>query len=194
MSFDRAIAIRPDYADAHYNRAGLMGDLGRHEEAVAGYDMASRLLARDYVAADGTAHAPPDLYAYDADSRLLPARLGRTVRIAGMREAIRWTRTQAGRNMLFLTLDDEYGLFEATVFPDAAKALPRNFEMYGPYVVTGRVERQYDSVGITAERVIGLEETGIAKPQAATDGEGEPAKPPAAGDGEDMICQTRSNM
>lgn len=62
--------------------------------------------------------------------------------------------------MLFLTMDDEWGLFEVTVFPDAARELPRNFERYGPYLVTGRVDRQYDSIGVAAETVTGwVEET-----------------------------------
>jgi DNA polymerase III alpha subunit len=71
--------------------------------------------------------------------------------------------------MLFLTLDDEHGLFEVTVFPAGARELPRNFDAYGPYLVTGRVERQYDSIGIAAERVVVFAPPRIAKPQAGMD-------------------------
>ncbi|MCY2928102.1 MAG: DNA polymerase III subunit alpha [Planctomycetota bacterium] len=116
-----------------------------------------------------------------ADSRGLGALVGRTVVIAGMLEARRLTRTQAGREVLFLTLDDEYGLFEATVFPAAARELPRTFDAYGPYAVSGKVERQYDSVGIAAERVVVFSQQTAAKPQAVTDVE-------------KRICRTGSNI
>ena len=55
--------------------------------------------------------------------------------------------------MMFLTLDDEYGLFEVTLFPSLCRRLVRSFLRYGPYVVTGKVEDQYDSLSITAETV-----------------------------------------
>ena len=90
----------------------------------------------------------------DTDSRQLRSRIGRRVRIAGMREALRATKTRTGRRMIFLTMDDEYGLFEATVFPDAARRVPRSFSAYGPYVVSGRLEQQHDSVVVAADRVV----------------------------------------
>ncbi len=89
----------------------------------------------------------------DADSRQLPRRVGRAVRIAGVLEAYRTTATQKGQTMSFLTLEDEWGLFEVTVFPDARKRMRINFSRYGPYIVAGRVEEQYDSITITADRV-----------------------------------------
>ncbi len=90
----------------------------------------------------------------DADSRDLPHRVGRRVRLAGVVEARRSTAAGTdGKPMMFLTLDDEFGLFEVTVFPDIlARAHPR-LDRYGPYLVTGRVEDQYGSLTVTAERV-----------------------------------------
>ena len=88
----------------------------------------------------------------DADSRDLPAAAGRRVRIAGLLEARRTTDTARGERMGFLTFDDEFGLFEVTVFPDA-RAAAGPFHTYGPYVITGRVESQYDEITITADRV-----------------------------------------
>ncbi|MFB3894193.1 MAG: DNA polymerase III subunit alpha [Phycisphaerae bacterium] len=86
------------------------------------------------------------------DSRQIPSRVGQTVRIAGVIEAGRTTATQAGREMMFLTMDDEWGLFEVTLFPDVRRAAgPLN--QYGPYVVTGRVEDQYGSISVSAEEV-----------------------------------------
>jgi len=90
--------------------------------------------------------------ATDADSRDLPGRVGRRVRIAGMLEAQRATPTRAGKTMLFLTLDDEYGLFEVTVFPDACRKIPP-IRRHGPYVVTGKVEQQYGAVTVSAESI-----------------------------------------
>jgi DNA polymerase III alpha subunit len=88
----------------------------------------------------------------DADSRDLPAAVGRRVRIAGLLEARRTTETARGERMGFLTFDDEFGLFEVTVFPDAQQAVGP-LGAYGPYVIAGRVESQYDEITITAESV-----------------------------------------
>ena len=88
----------------------------------------------------------------DADSRHLPHRVGRRVRIAGVLEARRATQTRKGRRMMFLTLDDEFGLFEAGAFPDACNTC-RTMASYGPYVIAGRVEEKYGTVTINADRV-----------------------------------------
>ena len=87
----------------------------------------------------------------NAVSRDLPRRIGRRIRIAGVLEARRTTRTRNGRQMMFMTLDDEFGLFEATVFPGACRAA--GFGTYGPYIVEGRVEEQYDTVTVTTDRI-----------------------------------------
>ena len=42
-SYDRAIALQPDFADAHGNRATVLGALGRLDESLAGYDRALSL-------------------------------------------------------------------------------------------------------------------------------------------------------
>jgi tetratricopeptide (TPR) repeat protein len=56
-SFDRAVVINPDLAPAHHQRAALLQDLKRHEEAVAAYRTALRLDPRNAQAANdlGTA-------------------------------------------------------------------------------------------------------------------------------------------
>ena len=82
----------------------------------------------------------------------LPGRVGRTVRIAGVVEAQRTARTQTGQTMMFLTMEDEWGLFEAIVFPQAYSAIGP-LDRYGPYVVSGKVQEQYGSVTVTADRV-----------------------------------------
>ncbi len=89
----------------------------------------------------------------DADSRDLARRVGRCVRIAGVMEAQRLCRTDSGQTMTFLTLDDEFGLFEATLFPNVC-AVVGALDRYGPYVINGVVEEQYGSITVTARGVL----------------------------------------
>jgi DNA polymerase III alpha subunit len=96
----------------------------------------------------------------DTLSGELPGRIGRYVRIAGVLEAQRTARTQRGQTMMFLTLDDEQGLFEATLFPNTYAAVGV-LDRYGPYVIAGKVEEQYGSVTVTANRV-GLHRAKVA--------------------------------
>jgi DNA-directed DNA polymerase III PolC len=85
------------------------------------------------------------------DSRALAGAVGKRVRIAGVLEAQRSALTVRGGTMLFLTLDDEFGLFEVTVFPDQARTC--QIGGYGPYLITGTVEDQYGAVTIRAQSV-----------------------------------------
>ena len=94
----------------------------------------------------------------DTDSRGLAGRIGRRVRIGGVVEAQRICRTDSGQTMAFLTLDDEWGLFEATLFPSVCAALGP-LESYGPYIIDGIVEKKYGSITVTARQVL----TGKAK-------------------------------
>jgi len=116
----------------------------------------------------------------DADSRDLPARIGQEVRIAGVLEARRATPTRNGGTMMFLTLEDEFGLFEATVFPDAAAGIGSALERYGPYRITGRVEQQYGSIGINARRVERVDGRGRMGPSSAPRFDRPPAATTAA--------------
>jgi DNA polymerase III alpha subunit len=88
----------------------------------------------------------------DADSRDLPGRVGRRVRIAGVLEAQRTAQTQTGQTMMFATLDDEYGLFEAVCFP-ATFAASGPMDRYGPWIVTGKIQEQYGTITVTADAV-----------------------------------------
>jgi DNA polymerase III alpha subunit len=89
----------------------------------------------------------------DARSGDLPGRVGRSVRLAGMLEAARVTQTSRDESMMFLTLDDEDGLFEATVFPDVCRALRGRMQDYGPYIVSGMVEDQYGSLTVSTRNI-----------------------------------------
>ncbi|MBL7132937.1 MAG: DNA polymerase III subunit alpha [Phycisphaerae bacterium] len=88
----------------------------------------------------------------DCDSRDLGRRVGRRVKIAGLVEAQRMTRRRDGRRMMFLTFDDEYGLFEVVMF--AGRAGPvRALTRYGPHIISGTVQEQYGTVTISAANV-----------------------------------------
>lgn len=89
----------------------------------------------------------------DADSRNLAGRIGRRVRLGGVIEAQRICRTDSGQTMAFLTLDDEWGLFEATLFPSVCAAMGP-LESYGPYIIDGIVEKKYGSITVTARQVL----------------------------------------
>jgi hypothetical protein len=52
--------------------------------------------------------------------------------------------------MQFVTLQDEHGLMEMTLFPGTCPLHP--YLRLGPYLVTGTVEEQYDVVTLTAEK------------------------------------------
>jgi DNA polymerase III alpha subunit len=70
----------------------------------------------------------------------LPTRVGRRVTLCGWAVTHRHVGTKNYRNMMFLTLEDQHGLYEAVLFPDV-------YDRYGGLVyetrtlkVTGRVE------------------------------------------------------
>ena len=86
-------------------------------------------------------------------SRDLASCVGRQVRIAGVLEAHRTTHIKNGRVMRFLTLEDEYGLFEVTLFPKARRTVRQTFSPYGPYIVNGRIEDQYGTITVTAQNI-----------------------------------------
>ena len=80
----------------------------------------------------------------------LPKHIGRRVRTAGLVATGRHAKTEDGRDMQFITLEDEYGLMDVTLFPGSCPLVPHL--ALGPYLVTGTVEEQYDVVTLTAER------------------------------------------
>jgi DNA polymerase-3 subunit alpha len=91
----------------------------------------------------------PRLPAGLVTSRRLAEHVGRRVRVAGLLAAARHTTTVDGREMQFVTLEDEEGLIEVTLFPSTCPLAP--YLTLGPYLVTGLVERQFDVVTVTAQ-------------------------------------------
>ncbi|HEX5269721.1 MAG TPA: hypothetical protein VFW33_04495, partial [Gemmataceae bacterium] len=80
----------------------------------------------------------PRLPRHLVTSRELPAHVGRRVHVAGITATSRHTQTAKGRPMQFVTLEDEWGLIEVTLFPGACP--PRPYLTLGPYLASGTVE------------------------------------------------------
>ena len=87
------------------------------------------------------------------DSRQMGDCVGRPVRIAGVLEAVRTTSTRNGGAVTFLTMDDEFGLFEGVYFHRKAGRRRLSFSRYGPYVLAGRVQDQYGTLTVATESV-----------------------------------------
>jgi DNA-directed DNA polymerase III PolC len=83
-------------------------------------------------------------------SRELADHVGRTVRVGGLVATGRHTPTSDGRTMQFVTLEDEWGLVEVTLFPGTCT--PTAYLTLGPYVAMGVVEEQYDVLTVTVRR------------------------------------------
>jgi len=67
-------------------------------------------------------------------------RVGSRVRVAGMRQSGRRSRTARGEMMAFLTLEDLEGVLDVVVFPDAYRRARSALSGPGPYLVEGTVE------------------------------------------------------
>jgi DNA-directed DNA polymerase III PolC len=81
-------------------------------------------------------------------SRDVAAHVGRPVRIRGVVATHRHTFTEDGRPMQFITLEDEDGLTDVTIFPGTCAPVPHLG--LGPYVAAGIVEDSYGVRTVTA--------------------------------------------
>jgi len=79
----------------------------------------------------------------------LPRYKGRRVRVAGLVATGRFAHTEKGLEMQFITLEDEWGLMEVTIFPRTCPLVTHL--TLGPYVASGVVEEQFGVFTITAE-------------------------------------------
>jgi DNA-directed DNA polymerase III PolC len=87
------------------------------------------------------------------DSRAIPARTGKPIRLAGVLDALRLADTNRGETMEFVSLEDEHGVFECTLFPQVYRRFAAVARDAGPYVVDGVVDDHYGSRTITASRI-----------------------------------------
>jgi DNA polymerase III alpha subunit len=70
------------------------------------------------------------------------------VTVAGLLFAERRTRTKDGEFMKFISLEDETGIVEAVLLPDAYQRLGGRLTTRGPYVVTGTVEDHLGAISV----------------------------------------------
>jgi DNA polymerase-3 subunit alpha/error-prone DNA polymerase len=92
----------------------------------------------------------PTLPAGLCTSRDLAANLGKWVRVAGVVATARTSRSQDGRDMQFITLEDEGGLIEVTLFPGTCP-LMAHLDV-GPYLAAGVVDDHLGVLSVTARR------------------------------------------
>jgi DNA-directed DNA polymerase III PolC len=78
----------------------------------------------------------------------LPARAGREATVMGVLFAERRTRTRTGEFMKFISLEDETGVIEAVLLPDAYQRLGGRLTTRGPYRVTGTVEDHFGALSL----------------------------------------------
>ncbi len=90
----------------------------------------------------------PRLPRHLVTSRELPRHVGRPVRIAGVAATARHVVTATGRPMQFVTLEDEWGLIEVTLFPGSGR--PGPYLALGPYIAAGTVEERYGVLTVNA--------------------------------------------
>jgi DNA-directed DNA polymerase III PolC len=87
-----------------------------------------------------------------ATSRDLPDHVGRRIAVAGVTATARHTLTSQGRPMQFVTLEDEWGLIEVTLFPGVCP--PGPYLTLGPYIAHGTVEEHYGVLSLAAQRFV----------------------------------------
>jgi DNA polymerase III alpha subunit len=103
--------------------------------------------------------APLRLLRAEADRRgcltTLAATLAprRRVKVAGLLAASRSVRTRNGEMMRFLTLEDETGLLEATLFPGVHRQTASRLRGLGPYIFEGAIEEDHDSLSLNVAAV-----------------------------------------
>ena len=83
--------------------------------------------------------------------------VGRAVWAAGVLAAIRQADTRNGGAMEFMTLEDETGIFEVTLFPGVYGKYRHLIEDSGPYLIFGTVEENYGAVTVNAQKVCRLQ-------------------------------------
>ena len=78
---------------------------------------------------------------------------GKTVRVGGIVAARRIVPTKNDESMQFVTLEDESGMIECTLFPAIHNLHGRSVRGLGPYVAEGRIEDQYGAPTLTVDRI-----------------------------------------
>jgi len=81
---------------------------------------------------------------------------GKTVKVAGVKVILHTPPTKSGQRVIFLTLEDEEGLIDVTVFPSAQKLHASNIFEEDILLIEGYVQKHGSAVSLIANRVSGL--------------------------------------
>ncbi len=172
-AFDSFAATRPQAAfeaALFHGLAPAGGISGGPSLLPAGYSPAPTLPLRDFSLPERLRHElevlgmTPTAHPMTLLRELVPrpaatsrevvaSRAGRPVRFAGLLAACRTAETAREETMEFVTLEDEWGVVEVTLFPAAYRRFAHLLGALGPYVVEGRVEDQYGAISVSATRV-----------------------------------------
>jgi DNA-directed DNA polymerase III PolC len=126
-----------DWTPADYNAERRLLDEWRLLEFITGPPLLS-LFRRPI---------PPDKTAPLIRSDELSCYRGRRVRVYGLVATGRHTFTEDGRPMQFVTLEDEHGFVEVTLFPGTCPQV--SYLTMGPYLASGIVEEQYGVISVS---------------------------------------------
>ncbi|MBI5646307.1 MAG: DNA polymerase III subunit alpha [Ignavibacteriae bacterium] len=83
----------------------------------------------------------------------LASLVGRRVSVGGWMVAAKMSRTKKGERMMFMNLDDSTGMIDVVVFPKCYHEFGHLLRSAGPYLVTGRVAREYGVINVVAEKI-----------------------------------------
>jgi DNA polymerase-3 subunit alpha/error-prone DNA polymerase len=83
----------------------------------------------------------------------LPRHIGRRVRLAGWLITGKVVTTRRGDPMEFLTFEDETGIVETTLFPEAYRRFCHMIDRGRPYLLTGKVEEDWGAITMTVDNV-----------------------------------------
>jgi DNA polymerase III alpha subunit len=106
------------------------------------------------------------------DSRAIPACRGRTVSLAGLLVTGKEVLTRSREPMIFVSFEDEYGVFETVFFPRAFRRFYPLIDGGGVFLVSGRVLDDLGALSLHVEgvRPLGREQGEEGSPLAAVSG------------------------
>ena len=101
----------------------------------------------------------PQMFAKDLDQYV-----GKEVTLAGWLLTEKIVSTKKGEPMEFMTLEDQTGMYDATLFPNTYRHYCHLLATSQAYVVTGLVEEQFSTVTVTVKTLQLLTTGGIPAP------------------------------
>jgi DNA polymerase-3 subunit alpha len=79
--------------------------------------------------------------------------VGRRVHVGGWMIAAKLARTKKGERMMFINLDDSVGRIDVVLFPRCFDEYAHLLRSTGPFIIYGKVTKEYEVLNIVAERI-----------------------------------------